>query len=143
MLLHSPVVADGWNSLLGTLRGGAGLPADLRELAVLRIAVLNDAGYEWDSHEADAAAAGLTAGQMAALRDDEVDISAFTPLQAAVLRLIDTMTRSVRVPDEVFADIAALLDAAALVELVVVVAAYNMVSRLVVALEVTAAGAAR
>ena len=144
MLLHSPAVAGGWNSLLGTLRGGAVLPADLRELAILRIAVLNDAGYEWDSHESDAAAAGLTAEQMAALgEDDAVGLSVFTPLQAAVLRLTDTMTRGVRVPDDVFDEIAALLDVPALVELVVVVGAYNMVSRVIVALDVTSAGVAR
>ncbi|WP_021591585.1 carboxymuconolactone decarboxylase family protein [Actinomadura welshii] len=138
VLLHAPHAADGWNSLLGALRAGEFLPADLRELAILRVAVLNDAAYEWDAHLPDAAAAGLGPAQLAQLRiagGKGADV--FTPLQAAALRLTDAMTRDLRVPDDLFADLRARLGVGALVELAVVIAAYNMVSRLIVALGIT------
>ncbi|MGH3494852.1 MAG: carboxymuconolactone decarboxylase family protein, partial [Sciscionella sp.] len=41
VLLHSPPVADGWNTFIGVIREGTTLPGDLRELAILRVAVLN------------------------------------------------------------------------------------------------------
>ena len=43
MLLHSPPLADGWNSLLGVIRNQSTLPHDIRELAILRVAALNGA----------------------------------------------------------------------------------------------------
>ena len=45
MLLHSPPVANGWNELMGAIRRDTTVPADLRELVILRIAVLNAAPY--------------------------------------------------------------------------------------------------
>ena len=33
-LLHSPPYADGWNTLLGAVRSGGRLPADIREAIV-------------------------------------------------------------------------------------------------------------
>ncbi|MGH3246977.1 MAG: carboxymuconolactone decarboxylase family protein [Trebonia sp.] len=137
VLLHTPEIAGGWNSLLGSIRRGAGLPADLRELVILRIAVLNDAPYEWESHEAEARAAGLRPDQLAALRGSRpADAAVFSTAQRSALRLADAMTREIGVPDELFGDLRALFGPPELVELVVVVAAYNMVSRLVVALGV-------
>jgi 4-carboxymuconolactone decarboxylase len=44
MLLHSPPVADGWNELLGAIRRDTTVPADLREIVILRVAVLLAAG---------------------------------------------------------------------------------------------------
>ena len=36
-LLNAPVIADGWNKLIGTLRTGNSLPGDIRELLVVRV----------------------------------------------------------------------------------------------------------
>ncbi|QIW95487.1 hypothetical protein AMS68_001005 [Peltaster fructicola] len=49
-LLHAPPVADGWNSFLGSIRTGTTLAASLRETAICRVAVLNQAWYEWEQH---------------------------------------------------------------------------------------------
>lgn len=46
-LLHSPPVADGWNAFLGAVRTRTSIPADARELAISRVAVVNRAWYEW------------------------------------------------------------------------------------------------
>ncbi|MFZ0752393.1 MAG: hypothetical protein WAN00_01385, partial [Trebonia sp.] len=46
VLLHSPPFADGWNGMLGAVRGASTLPADIRELAILRVASRNGADYE-------------------------------------------------------------------------------------------------
>jgi alkylhydroperoxidase family enzyme len=136
LLLHSPALADGWSVLLGAIRGGIGLPADVRELVVMRIAVLNRAEYEWAAHEPHALAAGLTGRHLEALRAG-ID-EPFDDRQRAVLAYTDAMTLDIEVPDGVFAEVRACFDDDALVELTATVAAYNMVSRFLVAVEVAA-----
>ncbi|KAG4216592.1 hypothetical protein PC116_g34927, partial [Phytophthora cactorum] len=42
-LLHSPPVADGWNSFLGAIRTRTSLDARSREIAICRVAVCNGA----------------------------------------------------------------------------------------------------
>ncbi|MGY1661689.1 carboxymuconolactone decarboxylase family protein [Geodermatophilus sp. SYSU D00705] len=137
LLLHSPPVAEGWNALLGALRGGTTLPADLRELVVLRVAVLNDAAFEWAAHEPIGRRAGLADLQMRVLQQpDAVSEPVWTPVQAAVLAFTDASTRAVAVPDEVFVAVRAHLDDRQVVELAALVAGYAMVSRFLVALQV-------
>ncbi|WP_197028970.1 carboxymuconolactone decarboxylase family protein [Blastococcus sp. URHD0036] len=135
LLLHSPPVAEGWNALLGALRSGTTLPADLRELVVLRIAVLNGAAFEWAAHEPIGRRAGLTDADLDALRRPD-GAGAWSPVQAAVLAFTDASTRGVAVPDEVFAGVREHLDDRRLVELTALVGGYAMVSRFLVALQV-------
>jgi AhpD family alkylhydroperoxidase len=137
MLLHSPPVAEGWSALLGALRNRTTLTPDLTELAVLRIAVLNGAEFEWVAHEPAARRAGITEGQLAALRwPSPAADPEFSPLQALVLRFTDAASREVAVPDEVFDRLRDHLDDRQLVELTATVAGYAMVSRFLVALQV-------
>lgn len=135
MLLHSPPIADGWNSLLGAVRERSTLPADVRELAVLRIARLNGAEYEWAAHEPVARKAGVTTEQLAALQDGG-DRSALDDRQRAAVAYTDVMTSDIAVADTVFQALLELFDHRQIVELTATVAAYNMVSRFLVALEV-------
>ncbi|MCG7206721.1 carboxymuconolactone decarboxylase family protein [Streptomyces arenae] len=137
MLLHSPQLADGWNSLLGAIRQRLSLPADIRELVILRIAVLNRAAYEWAAHEADARAAGLGDAQFDALRAEDTDAHpALDERQRRVLAYTDAMTRDVHVPAAVFDALRGDFTTPELVELTATVAAYSMVSRFLVALDV-------
>jgi AhpD family alkylhydroperoxidase len=137
LLLYSPPVAEGWNALLGALRGATTLPADLRELVVLRVAVLNTAEFEWTSHAPIARRAGLTDLHLRVLRaDDALAEPVWSPVQAAVLAFTDASTRDVAVPDAVFAALRAHLDDRQVVELAVLVGGYAMVSRFLVALQV-------
>jgi 4-carboxymuconolactone decarboxylase len=137
LLLHSPAVAEGWSALLGALRNGTTLTADLTELVVLRIAVLNGAEFEWVAHEPAARRAGVTGAQLAALRTPDVaGAPVFSPVQAVVLRFTDASSRQVDVPDAVFSAVRAHLDDRQVVELVTTVAGYAMVSRFLVALRV-------
>ncbi|MEU3618132.1 carboxymuconolactone decarboxylase family protein [Streptomyces sp. NPDC006872] len=133
MLLHSPQLADGWNTLLGAIRGRLELPADIRELVILRIAVLNRAPYEWTAHEPEARRAGLDDSDLTELRCEKPE---FDERRQRVIAYTDAMTRDVHVPDEVFDALRAHFTDAELVELTATVAAYNMVSRFLVALDV-------
>ena len=135
MLLHSPPFADGWNSLLGAIRGRSTLPGDVRELAILRVAELNGAEYEWSAHEPVAKDEGMTTEQIAALREGG-DPAALDARQRAALAYTDAMTRAVAVGSELFEALGEHFDDQQVVELTVTIGAYNMVSRFLVALEV-------
>ncbi|WP_425842308.1 carboxymuconolactone decarboxylase family protein [Streptomyces fractus] len=137
MLLHSPPVADGWNSLLGAIRTQAELPDDLRELAILRVAALNGAAYEWNAHEPVAHRAGMTPEQTESLRvDADPALAPLSAVQHAVLAYTDAMTRAIDVPDAVFEMVRAHFDDRQLVELTATIGTYNLVSRFLVALHV-------
>jgi len=60
----------------------------------------------------------------------------FSPRQRAVLALTDAMTLDVQVPTPVMDEVRVHLDDARLVELVATIAAYNMVSRVLEALQI-------
>lgn len=110
-LLHSPAVADGWNTFLGAIRTKTSLPADIRELAISRVAVCNAAWYEWGHHAPLAAAAGVSPEALEVVKGEApLEAGGQTPAafagsekQWAVLVYTDEMTRNVRVADETFA----------------------------------------
>lgn len=142
VLLHSPPFADGWNGMLGAVRGASTLPADIRELAILRVASRNGADDEWVAHEPVARQAGLGDEQIAAIRVSGGGGGAaagggLSPAQWAALAYADAMTVHVTVPDQVFDAVRAHFGEQELLELTVTVAAYNMVSRVLVALQVS------
>ena len=49
VLLNSGPLASGWEGMLTAVRNKSSVPADLRELMILRVAVLNRAQYEFDA----------------------------------------------------------------------------------------------
>jgi alkylhydroperoxidase family enzyme len=138
MLLHSPPLAMGWNAMLGAVRTQLELPGSLRELAMCLVAVLNRAEYEFVQHAPLFVAAGGSPAQVEALRAPDraaADRQLFDDAERAVIALTVEMTRDVRVGDATFAAVrAALPDDRQVVELVGVIAAYNMVSRFLVGL---------
>lgn len=135
VLLNSAPLAQGWEALFTAIRNRASLPARSRELAILRIAVLNGANYEFDAHVPHARKAGLPDEAIAALRTGSVS-DALVIEDRLVLELTDAMTRDIEVPDALFERVREHFDAERLVELVATIAAYNMVSRFLVALRI-------
>lgn len=135
MLLHSPPVAEGWLAYLTAIRQKSSLSPALRELVIMRVAVINGAPYEAEQHAPIALKEGVTQGQLDDLADWERS-TRYTGQQRAVLQLTDGMTRNVQVPPEAVAAVRAFLSDREVVELVATVGAYNMVSRFLEALDI-------
>ncbi|KAL0942519.1 carboxymuconolactone decarboxylase [Colletotrichum truncatum] len=141
-LLHAPPVADGWNSFLGAVRTQTTIGADIRELAISRVAVVNKAWYEWGHHAPLAVQAGVSAEGMDAIKSEApLELGARPALylsekQWAVLVYTDEMTRNVRVKNETFEKLKGLFSEREVVEITTTVACYNCVSRFLVALDV-------
>jgi AhpD family alkylhydroperoxidase len=119
------------------VRNRNSIPAGLRELVILRVAVLNRAPYEFDAHVPHALAAGVSAEAVEASRSVPLAADApFTDEQRVALRLADAMTRDIDVPDALYAEVRQHFNEQGQIDLVATVAAYNMVSRFLVALQI-------
>lgn len=118
-LLHSPAVADGWNSFLGAIRTKTSLADDIRELAISRVAVCNKAWYEWKHHAPLAAEAGVSEAGLEAVKREHLGErpAELNEKQWAVLQYTDEMTRNVQVADETFASLKALFNDQEVVEI--------------------------
>ena len=137
MLLHSAPVAEGWLRYLTAIRHECALPGLLRELVIMRVAQLNGAPYEAQQHAPIALREGMTQAQIDAL-GQWPESGLFDETQRAVLAYCDAMTRTVHVPDDVFAAVRAVMDNRNLVELTAAIGAYNMVSRFLEAMQIDA-----
>lgn len=139
MLLWSEPLARGWNVYLRALRQEISLPPFVRELAICVVARLTGADYEFHHHAPELKKAGASDAQLQALDDPDAASTSgqFDELQCAVIRFAIASTRDVKIPDPTFAALNQRLSPTEVVELVAVTAAYNMVARFLVALQVT------
>jgi alkylhydroperoxidase family enzyme len=135
MLLHSPAVADGWRAFLTAIRQQCSLAGRHRELAILQVAVVNRAQYEFDAHVPFALREGVTQAQLDDMRSGRTP-QGLTDVDRAVIDYTTVMTRSVDVPDALFDEVRRHFNEQEMVELTATVAAYNLVSRFLVALKV-------
>lgn len=137
MLLQSPPIAQGWLNHLTGIRHKNSLPGDVREMVIMRIALINGAPYEAEQHAPIALKEGMSQAQLDNLGDWEGS-TLFSDRDRAVLAYTDAMTRHVQVPDAVFDALRPFFQARQLVELTATIATYNMVSRFLEALQIHA-----
>lgn len=138
-LLHSAPVARGWNAYLGAIRTGGVLDGGLRELVILRVAVINRAPYEFIQHAPVALAEGVPQAKVDAVTDWPTS-PLFDARERDVLAYADAMTRNVQVDSAVFDRLRSHFSDREVVELTATVAAYNMVSRFLEALQIEPEG---
>ena len=135
MLLHSPPLAAGWLHMFTAIRQQAVLPDRYREIAILRVAVINGADYEFAQHIPFALAAGCTQSQIDAMRAASTP-EGFDERDRAVIEYAESMTREIRVSDALFARIRSGFSEREIVELTATVAGYNLVSRFLEAMQI-------
>lgn len=141
------------NSFLKSIRTQTTLPTSIRELAICRVAAINRAWYEWDSHSPILESANVLSAAAIEYLKTQVPGDAstehtpaggdkagkevlFDEKHLAVLEYTDAMTKGCVVPKRVFDQLKALFSEREVVELTASVAAYNCVSRFLVALDV-------
>ena len=136
LMLHSPALANAWFELNQAVRYGTEVDGQSRELSVIRVALLNDVEYVQRAHgPAYALKEGLTSDQVEALADWQ-DSKLFNAQQRALLAYTDAMTRGIEVPDDVFNDARNYFSERQMVELTMLIGAYNMLTRFIKALKV-------
>lgn len=106
------------------------LSGKLRELAILRVARLSDASYEWAQHVPIAKLAGASEDQVTALERDAIDAACFDPVERLVLRFTTEVVRQVRVPDALFAEMLQHFSSREIVELILAIGFYMTMARI-------------
>ncbi len=138
VLLHSPSFAEAWQAFNNAIRFGSALDDQARELAIMRVAQLNGADYQFQIHAAKYAPdAGITPQQIAAL-DGSEHSSLFQPAHRALLAYADAMTVAIDVSDDVFDKLRRHYNDKQILELTVLIGAYNMHTRVGRALHIDA-----
>ena len=125
-LVRHPGLFRRWMPFGGKLLNGK-LPAREREIAILRVGWLCQAEYEWGQH--------VPIGKRAGLTDDEIaripagpSAPEWSDLDRAILTATDELHRDSCITDGTWARLAEDLDEKQLVELVMVVGHYHLVS---------------
>lgn len=133
MLAHSPRMLQAWHGFAAPLRAPGDLPADVKELAILRVAHLTGSSRQWRHHVPLADAAGATLDAVEALRSDP-DI--LTGTVAAAVRLASALCQGDDAAPALEEVRSALGDDRA-VELVVTITYYRCLAGLVAAFGLT------
>ncbi|TKA74327.1 hypothetical protein B0A55_07174 [Friedmanniomyces simplex] len=140
-LLHNPNIADGYNTLMGAIRTHSSFPFALAELAICYVAVLNSAVYEWTAHAPIALKAGAKRAVLEAVLNrtwrGTTDHVAVSVDEEMVLEFTEQSTKNIRVEEELMERLKARWTDRQVMELTMTVGGYNMVSRFLVALDVT------
>jgi AhpD family alkylhydroperoxidase len=133
VLGNTPVLRNFLRFGNSLLRHGA-LDPTLREIAILRVAQLTGAAYEWAHHVPIARQAGVPDDQIASL-DGWQTSAAFDGRRRAVLRYVEAVA-SLAVTEDTFAGARAHLSEPEIVELTLVVGFWGLVARALTALQV-------
>jgi alkylhydroperoxidase family enzyme len=136
MMLHSPPIASAWFDFNSAVRYQTDVDGQSRELAVMRVAILNGVDYILCAHGPTfALEEGLTQAQVDALAD-WISSTLFGDKQQALLAYVDAMTREIDVPEAVFAQLRKHYSERQAVELTMLIGAYNMHTRVLKALKI-------
>src|SRR5213596_1423345 len=104
LMLHSPALASAWFDLNQAVRYGIEIDGQCRELAVIRVAILNKVEYVIRAHgPVYALKEGLMPEQVAVLSDWQSS-NLFDEKQCVLLAYMEAVTRDIDVLDAVFAD---------------------------------------
>jgi len=101
-----------------------------RELLILQVAELEGGAYEWLQHLPIAESAGVTPAEIEALKSRRFDGAVFDARTRALLAFGRSVIEAVRVEDAVFARMREYFDAREIVEAIVAIGFYMMMSRL-------------
>lgn len=134
-LTHSPAGARAFGGVGSFIRFGAKLDPKLRELAILQVGWLAKSPYEWSHHVKIGKDFGLTDADIEALKQESAgETSGLSDLARLVLKGAREMADDGAMTAETYAAIAQDLDHEHMVELVMTIAFYCGVVRLLASL---------
>lgn len=136
-LVNSPGAARGWSSVGHYIRHGSKLDPRLRELAILQVGYLTRSPYEYSHHVKIGHDFGVGDDDIRAIAaETEGRASTLEPLARTVLKAAREMTTELAVSDATFAQLRQSLDAERLTDLVLTIAFYCAVVRVLATLQI-------
>ena len=136
-LAHSPEGARAFGVMGGFIRRGSKLDPRLREMAILQVGYLARAPYEWSHHVEIGREFGVSDTDIAAIGPETAgESTSLEPLARAVLQAAREMTDGVQMSDATWEELHAALDRESLTDLVLTIAYYNAVVRILATLQI-------
>jgi AhpD family alkylhydroperoxidase len=129
-LAHAETAVRPLLRLGGAILGDGELDPRRRELAILRVAAVTEAEYEWVQHEAIARAIGAGEEQVAAVRRGELDAACFDADDRLVLRFAEELLADDGASEATMAAARERLSDRGIVELILAVGYYRMLAGL-------------
>ena len=126
-LAQHPGLMKRWLVFGNHVLGKSTLPAREREIAILRIGWLCRSGYEWGQHVVMGKAVGLSDDEIARIPQGAAG-DGWSDLERAVLRATDELYEDAFVSDATWAELASALSTQQLMDFVVTVGQYTLVS---------------
>lgn len=125
----SPAVFEGFGKFSGAFYGASSLSPELRETAILRVGYVSNTRYETFQHEPSARLAGLTDGQIEAIRHGGEHPGTLSPAQQAIVGFTDDVLKNVHPSDASLVALRAHLSDVQVLDLTLLIGLYMMVCR--------------
>lgn len=126
VMMHHPDLTRRWTVFAGHVLHKQSLPPRERELLILRIGWLNQAGYEWAQHVEIAKRVGVTEQEIE--RVQQGPSGDWSAEDAALLQAVDDLYEHSVVADATWAELAAKYSTIQMMDLVFTIGQYNLVS---------------
>jgi 4-carboxymuconolactone decarboxylase len=131
MLAHAESVFDSWRYYMDALLGQLQLDPVLRELAILQLARLRDSEYQWVHHVALARAVGVSAEQIAAVKEGREEDPSLSEAQREVLAFARELILEGAASENAVAAVAERLGPRPVVELLLVIGQWSSICSLI------------
>jgi alkylhydroperoxidase family enzyme len=126
-MLRRPALWDAMSKMTFALTGSAAIGIRERELLILRVGWRNGAPYEFGEHVKKSYAAGLTAEDIARVKEGP-SADGWTELERALILAVDELKDDVMISDETWSILSAHLTQEQLLELPILIGQFTMVS---------------
>ncbi len=126
-LAHHPELARAYHVFNGHVLFSTTLSERHRELAVLRVAALRRAEYEWRQHAVLAGDAGISEEELAAVAEGP-DATRWEASDAALLRAVDELVAGAALSEDTWEALACSLTTEQAMDLVFTVGAYDLLA---------------
>jgi len=134
-LANIPNLLDPLLTFTREMREGAAIEARLRELAIMTVALVSGASYEFTHHWNSALKAGVRREQLEQLADAQTS-DAFEERERAIVRYAREATLSLQVSDETWSALRRHFSVRETMDVVMAVAWYNAVARILLPMEI-------
>jgi alkylhydroperoxidase family enzyme len=134
-LANIPNLLDPLLTFTREMREGAVIEARLRELAIMTVALVTGASYEFDHHWNSALKAGVRREQLEQLADAETS-AVFDEKERAIVRYAREATLALNVSEETWKPLRSHFSVRETMDVVMAVAWYNAVARVLLPLEI-------
>ena len=137
LLVHSPVATRAWHIFARFIRHESRLDPRLRELAILQVGYLERSAYEYSHHIKIGREYGVSDDDIRAIVEETAGRpSKLDALAKAVLRAAREMTQGLAISERTFRELQQSLDNERLTDLVLTIAFYNAVVRILATLQI-------